>query len=57
MKRHTARGDHGRNLFVCVVSKNLNTPNLSPMAFDAITGGSKGVLGSPFYICAVDTAC
>ena len=36
---------------VCVVGKNLKTPNLSSMADDAITWGDIGGLGSPVYIC------
>ena len=39
----TARDDHGRILLTfvsaCVVGKNRNTPNLSPMADNAITRG------------------
>ena len=35
---------------MCVVGKNQNTPNLSPMADDAITRGGILGLGSPFYI-------
>ena len=55
MKRRMAHEDCGRILFAfvsaCVVDKNLNTPNWSSMADDAITRGSIGVLGSLFYIC------
>ena len=35
----------------CVVGKNSNTPTWSSMADNAITWGSIGVLGSPFYTC------
>ena len=38
-------------IFARVVSKNLKTPKLSPMADDAITWGGIGGLGSPVYIC------
>ena len=52
------RTDRGRICivlaFVCMVSKNPKTPNLSPMANDAITRGGLG-LGSPMYICAFYT--
>ena len=34
--------------FACVLSKTLKTPNLSPMADDAITWGGMRGLGSPF---------
>ena len=37
--------------FECVVSKNPQTPNLSPMADEAITRGGTGSLISPLYIC------
>ena len=42
-------------VFACVVGKN--TPNMIPMADDAITRGSTGTpgLGSPLHICAPDT--
>ena len=48
--------DRGRIMLVfvsaCVVGKNLNTPNWSSMADDAITQSGIGVLGCPpFYIC------
>ena len=36
---------------MCVVGKNSNTPNLSPMADGAITRGGIRRLGSPLYIC------
>ena len=40
----------------CVhVGKNQKTPNLSPMADDAITRGDIGGLGSPVYICGLYT--
>ena len=42
--------DLGRICFACVVGKNPQTPNLTPMADDAITRGSIGGLGSPVYI-------
>ena len=50
----TARKDRGRIgfafVFACVVGKNPKTPDLKPMADDAITlGGIRG-LGSPLYI-------
>ena len=35
----------------CVIVINPNAPNWSSMADNAITRGSIGVLGSPFYIC------
>ena len=38
-------------VLACVVGKNLKTPNLSPLADDAITRGSIQSLGSPLYIC------
>ena len=37
-------------VFACVLGKNLKTPNLSPMAVDAITRGGMGGLGSPLFI-------
>ena len=37
--------------FSCVVGKNPNTPNLSPMADDVITRSGIRVLGSPLYVC------
>ena len=49
------REDCGRILFVrvsaCVVGKNPNTPNLSPMADEAITQEGIRGLSSPLYIC------
>ena len=54
-KRHTAHEDCGCICFAfvsaCVDSKNPNTPNLSPIADDAITRGGNRGLGSPLYIC------
>ena len=51
-----AREDRGCILFAfvsaCVVCKNPNTPNLSPMVDDAIILGSIRGLGSPLYIWA-----
>ena len=52
LKRHTVRKDRERIYFACVVGKNPNTPNLSPMADNAITRGSIPGLGSPMCICA-----
>ena len=53
------RKDRGRICFVwvfaCVVGKNLKTPNLSPMAYDAITLDGTGGLGSLVYIYGVYT--
>ena len=40
--------------FACVVGKK-KTPNLSPMADDAITQGDIGGLASPVYICENST--
>ena len=37
--------------FANVVDKNSKTPNLSPVADDAITWGDIQGLGSPLYIC------
>ena len=37
LKGHTAREDHGRICFVCVVGKNPNTPNLSPHTSSGIS--------------------
>ena len=49
-----AHEDRGRTGFVFVlayvVGKNPKTPNLSPMADDAITWGGIGGLGYPVYI-------
>ena len=45
-----ARKDRGRICFACVVGKNRDTPNLSPLADDAITQGGIRGLGSPLYI-------
>ena len=57
LKCCTVRKDHGRIcfevIFACVVGKNPNTPNLSPMADDAITQGGIPGLGSLFYICGL----
>ena len=51
------RKDRGCILFASVsayvVSKNLNIPNLSPMADDAITPSSIPGLGFPLYICGM----
>ena len=48
-----ARKDHGHIciafVFACVVSKNQKTPNLNPMADDAITQGNIRGLGSTVY--------
>ena len=41
--------------FEYVISKNPKTPNLSPMADDAITRGGIQGLGSPAYICGPNT--
>ena len=41
-------------VFACVVVKNPRTPNLSPMADNAITRGSIRGLGSPLYVCGCD---
>ena len=38
-------------VFMCLVGKDPNTPNWLSMADNAITWGSMGGLGSPFYIC------
>ena len=50
-----AREDHGRVcfafVFACVVGKTPKTPNLSPMADNAITRGGIRGLGSPLDIC------
>ena len=43
-----------RLFFACLVGKNPETPNLSPMADDAITWGGMRGLGSPLYICGQD---
>ena len=55
MKRCTARKDRRQILFVFVsmrvVGQNVNTPNSSPMADNAITQGGIRGLGSPLYIC------
>ena len=55
LKRRTAQEDCGRICFAfvfCVCGQqNPNTPNLSPMADDAITWGGILGLGSPLYIC------
>ena len=40
-----------RLFFACVVVKNPNSPNLSPMADNTITQGGIRGLGSPSYIC------
>ena len=49
------REDHGRIcfgfVFACVVGKNPNSPNLSPMTDDAMTRVGIQGLGSPVYIC------
>ena len=56
---HTKIVNTGHDLFVFVstfvVGKNPITPNWSSMADNAITRGSIGVLGSPFYICGSST--
>ena len=41
--------------YVCGEQKPEYPPNLSPMADDAINWGSIQGLGSPLYICALDT--
>ena len=46
-----AHEDRGCICFACVVGKKPKTPNLSPMADDAITRGGIRGLGSPLYIC------
>ena len=50
-----AREDRGQIcfafVFACVVDQNPKTPNLSPVADNAITQGSIQGLGSPSYIC------
>ena len=59
VKHRTARKDRGcigfAFAFACVVGKNPKTPNLSPMADDAITQGGIGGLGSPVYIYGLDS--
>ena len=59
-KRCTVREDRGRIcfafVFACVVGKNPKTPNLSPMADNAITRGGIQCLGSPLYIYGNATA-
>ena len=54
-KSRVAREDRERIClafaFACVVGKNPKTPNLSPMADDAIIQGGIGSLVSPLYIC------
>ena len=51
MKIKTRKTLHVAGAFVlCVVGKNPKTPNLSPMADDAITWGGIGGLGSLVYI-------
>ena len=49
--------DNRHICFACVVGKNLQTPNLSPMADDAITRGgiNVGGLESPVHIYADHT--
>ena len=42
-------------VFVCVVGKNPKTPNLRPMADDAITRDGVGCLGSHMYIYVATT--
>ena len=56
-KINTSETPHGMRrswthfVSACVVGKNLNTSNLSPMADYAITRGGIRGLGSPLYIC------
>ena len=40
-------------VFTCVVGKNLKTPNLSPLAEEAIIQGCIQGQGSPLYICGL----
>ena len=40
-------------VFVCVDGTNLETPNVSPMADDAITQGSALGLGTSLHICGL----
>ena len=51
LKCCTAHQDCGSICFACVVSKNPNSPNLSPMTDDTITQGGIRGLGFPLYIC------
>ena len=58
-KNRTVTQDHGRICFtfafVCVICRNLKTPNLCPMADNAITRGSIQGLGSLVYVCGTGT--
>ena len=47
---HLARGI-AQAYLLYVVTKNPKTPNLNPMADDAITRGGIQGLGSPMYVC------
>ena len=40
-------------VFACLVGKNLKTPNLNPLAEEAIIQGCIQGLGSPLYICGL----
>ena len=51
VKRCMMRKDRGRIGFACVVGRNPKTPNLGPVADDAITRGRIRGQGSPLYIC------
>ena len=45
---------HLQFVFVCMVSNDLNTTNLSSIANNVIIWDGIGGLGSPFYICDAD---
>ena len=54
------REDRGHICFelicTCVVGKNPKTPNLNPMADDAVTWGGIRDLGTPLYSCGWHSA-